>query len=423
MEPQRPAPVLASVTPSGAAVSAAMTGTAAATPASAPGLDAVTESGSAASAAGTRRSYDLIVIGAGIVGAACAEAAAGEGLRVAIVEPGPIGGGSTAAAMGHLVAMDDDPAELALSAYSLRLWERFATLSEAEFSRCGTLWVARDARELAAVPAKIARLATAGLHAEAIDAAQLYALEPQLVSGLAGGMRVPDEAVVYPPRVARHLVGAACTSGARLFAGRRVVQLQEHAVRLDDGQTLAGPVLVASGVALPQLLPELALRPRKGHLVITDRHPGLIRHQLLELGYADSAHGADDTSVAFNVQPRPTGQILIGSSRQFGEHDRALSMPVLQQMLQRAFAYLPVLRELQAIRVWTGLRPATPDGRPYLGMVPGRRDVWVAAGHEGLGVTTALGSARVIVDSLLGRTPAIDPAPYAPARAAQGAPA
>lgn len=425
MEPQRPAPVLASVTPSGAALSAAMAGTAAATPASvaAPGLGAVAESGSAASAAYTRRSYDLIVIGAGIVGAACAEAAAGEGLRVAIVEPGPIGGGATAAAMGHLVAMDDDPAELALSAYSLRLWERFATLSDAEFSRCGTLWVARDARELAAVPAKIARLATAGLHAEAIDAAQLYALEPQLVPGLAGGMRVPDEAVVYPPRVARHLVGLACTSGARLFAGRRVVQLQAHAVRLDDGQTLAGPVLVASGVALPQLLPELALRPRKGHLVITDRHPGLIRHQLLELGYADSAHGADDTSVAFNVQPRPTGQILIGSSRQFGEHDRALSMPVLQQMLQRAFAYLPVLRELQAIRVWTGLRPATPDGRPYLGVVPGRRDVWVAAGHEGLGVTTALGSARVIVDSLLGRTPAIDPAPYAPARAVQGAPA
>ncbi|WP_234880837.1 FAD-dependent oxidoreductase, partial [Xanthomonas perforans] len=77
-----------------------MAGTAAATPASAaaPGLGAVAESGSAASAAYTRRSYDLIVIGAGIVGAACAEAAAGEGLRVAIVEPGPIGGGATAAA-------------------------------------------------------------------------------------------------------------------------------------------------------------------------------------------------------------------------------------------------------------------------------------------------------------------------------------
>ncbi|PPJ44612.1 D-amino-acid oxidase, partial [Rhizobium sp. KAs_5_22] len=72
--------------------------------------------------------YDLIVIGAGIVGAACAERAAREGLRVAVIEPGPVGGGATAAAMGHLVAMDEDPAELALSRLSLQLWERFAEL-------------------------------------------------------------------------------------------------------------------------------------------------------------------------------------------------------------------------------------------------------------------------------------------------------
>ncbi len=364
--------------------------------------------------------YDLIIVGAGIVVAACAEAAACEGLRVALVEPGPIGGGSTAAAMGHLVAMDDDPAELALSAYSLQLWERYAALKDAEFSRCGTLWVGRNERELAVVPAKIARLASAGLSAEPVDADTLYRLEPQLVPGLAGGMRVPGEAVVYPPRMARHLVGEACLLGAQLHAGRRVVALVDHGVLLDDGQRLSGPVLVASGVLLPQLLPELPLRPRKGQLVITDRHPGLVHHQLLELGYADSAHGDADTSVAFNVQPRPTGQILIGSSRQFNVADREVSMSLLRQMLERAFAFLPVLRQLQAIRIWTGLRPATPDGRPYLGPVPGRRDVWVAAGHEGLGVTTALGTARLIVDGLLGRSPRIDPTPYLPARAITG---
>jgi len=364
--------------------------------------------------------YDLIIVGAGIVGAACAEAAAAEGLRVAMVEPGPVGGGATAAAMGHLVAMDDDPAELALSAYSLRLWERYAHLKDAEFSRCGTLWVARNPRELAAVPAKIARLGEAGIQAELIDAAQLYRLEPHLVPGLAGGMRVAGEAVVYPPRMARHLVDQACQAGARLYAGRRVLALLDHGVRLDDGQALSGPVLVASGVELPQLLPELPMRPRKGQLVITDRYPGLVHHQLLALDYADSAHGDAETSVAFNVQPRPTGQILIGSSRQFNVADREVSLPLLRQMLAQAFAFLPVLRELQAIRIWTGLRPATPDGRPYLGAVPGRRDVWVAAGHEGLGVTTALGSARLIVDGVLGSTPAIDPAPYRPDRAITG---
>ncbi|MDR6842098.1 NAD(P)/FAD-dependent oxidoreductase [Pseudoxanthomonas sacheonensis] len=362
------------------------------------------------------KAYDLVVIGAGIVGAACAEAAAGEGLRVAIVEPGPIGGGSTAAAMGHLVAMDDDPAELALSAYSLRLWDAYSDLAEAEFSRCGTLWVARVPGEMKGVPAKVARLAAAGLRARMVDAQELYRLEPQLAPGLAGGLLAPAEAVVYPPRMARYLVERACAQGAHLYAGRRVLALTADGVRLDDGGNLSGPALVATGCALPELLPELPMRSRKGQLVITDRYPAQVHHQLLELGYADSAHGAAGSSVAFNVQPRPTGQLLIGSSREFDATDRNVSGALLQRMLERAFEFLPVLRDLRAIRVWTGLRPATPDGRPYLGAAPERRDVWVAAGHEGLGVTTALGSARLLMDLILGRTAAIDSAPYAPAR-------
>jgi glycine/D-amino acid oxidase-like deaminating enzyme len=85
-------------------------------------------------------------------------------------------------------------------------------------------------------------------------------------------------------------------------------------------------------------------------------------------------------------------------------------------MLARAFRFMPALRELQALRVWTGQRPTSIDGRPYLGAVGDSGRLWVAAGHEGLGVTTALGSARLLVDLILERTPAIDPAPFAPAR-------
>jgi len=367
---------------------------------------------------GTAATFDLIVVGAGIVGASCADVASAEGMRVAVVEPGPIGGGATAAAMGHLVAMDDDPAELALAHYSLRLWEAFADLEEAEFSRCGTLWVARNDNELAAAGQRIARLGAAGIDARMIDAASLYELEPALVPGLAGGMLVPREAVVYPPRVANHLVRRAQSHGARLHAGRRAQSLRRGGVLLDDGTRLSGPVLVATGCALPALLPMLPMRARKGHLVITDRYPGLVRHQLLELGYADSAHGDADSSVAFNVQPRPTGQILIGSSREFHANDADVSPSMVQRMLERSFAFVPRLRELQALRIWTGFRPTTPDGRPYLGAVPGAVDQWVAAGHEGLGVTTALGSAKLMIDLIQGRRPAIDPAPYSPQRMA-----
>lgn len=360
--------------------------------------------------------YDLIVVGAGIVGSACAERAAAEGLRVAVIEPGPVGGGATAAAMGHLVAMDDDPAELALSRYSLQLWEAYAGLAAAEFSRCGTLWVARGEHEYDGIAAKIARLAAAGVRARRIEADELYRLEPALAPGLRGGMLVADEAVVYPPRVALHLLDRARAGGADCRLGRRAQALSAQGVRLDDGSELTGPVLLATGCALPELLPQLPMRARKGHLVITERYPGRVHRQLLELGYADSAHGDADSSVAFNVQPRPTGQLLIGSSREFGVAEREVSWPMLQRMLERAFEFLPMLRELQALRVWTGFRPTTPDGRPYIGAVADRAHTWVAAGHEGLGVTTALGTARLLVDQLLGRRPQIDMTPFSPAR-------
>jgi glycine/D-amino acid oxidase-like deaminating enzyme len=360
--------------------------------------------------------YDLIVVGAGIVGTACAEAASGEGLRVAVVEPSTVGGGATAAAMGHLVALDDDPAELALSRYSLRYWGAYANLPAAEFNRCGTLWVASTDGECAEIGPRVERLAAAGIHAEALDASALHEAEPMLAPGLAGGMLVSTDAAVYPPCMARHLLDLARARGASLYAGRRVVALHTDGATLDDGERLHGPVLVATGCATPVLLPQLPLRGRKGHLVITDRYPGLLRHQVLELGYLASAHGSEGSSVAFNVQPRPTGQILIGSSREFDVADDGVSRPLLRRMLSRAFQFMPALRELHALRVWTGQRPTSIDGRPYLGAVGDSGRLWVAAGHEGLGVTTALGSARLLVDLILGRAPAIDPSPYAPAR-------
>ncbi|MCS0468599.1 FAD-dependent oxidoreductase, partial [Burkholderia mallei] len=124
----------------------------------------------------------------------------------------------------------------------------------------------------------------------------------------------------------------------------------------------ANAVVVANGVAARALVPELPLRPKKGHLLITDRYPARVSHQLVELGYAASAHASDGTSVAFNVQPRPTGQLLIGSSRQFDTEDPRVEAPVLARMLRRALGYLPALVGLNGIRAWTGFRAASPDG-------------------------------------------------------------
>jgi glycine/D-amino acid oxidase-like deaminating enzyme len=167
-------------------------------------------------------------------------------------------------------------------------------------------------------------------------------------------------------------------------------------------------------------MPGLPVRKRKGHLVITDRHPGFVKHQIVELGYLKSAHSAGKDSVAFNIQPRKTGQMLIGSSRQFDEEEGEVDYALLNRMLNRAFEYLPTLGRLSAIRVWTGHRAATPDKLPLIGPSLLGDRIWLATGHEGLGITTSLGTGRLLADLLLNRPSEIPAQPYAPARFADG---
>jgi len=365
-----------------------------------------------------KQPIDVIVIGAGIVGAACAEALAARGLRVTVIEQDAVGGGATAAGMGHLVVMDDNPAELALSAYSLRLWKELvgAHPHRHEYSRCGTIWVAADDEELAAAALKAAALSTHGLDCEMLDAAALYAREPQLRRGLAGGLLVRGDGLVYPPKSARILLERALRDGA-LLVKDRVCAIEDHGVLLADGSRLqATHVVLAAGVASAALLPELPLQAKKGHVIITDRYPGFIQHQLVELGYIKSAHAAYGDSVAFNVQPRPTGQILIGSSRQFDTTDLAVEPAMMTRMLQQAIGYVPALADLNVLRCWTGLRAATPDGLPLIGPCAARRGLWLATGHEGLGITNSLATAQLLTAQILREGAAISHLPYLPCR-------
>jgi D-hydroxyproline dehydrogenase subunit beta len=366
----------------------------------------------------------ITIVGAGIVGAACARALVRAGARVTVVEVGFPGGGATAAGMGHVVVMDDSPVQLALTKRSRDLWHALAEElpAEAEWRRAGTLWVAADDDELAEAARKQELLAAAGVASRRLDAEQLAAAEPNLRAGLAGGLLVPDDAVVYPPPVAAWLLAEAVRGGARVVRTAAVVSvtgddLPPGSVRLADGRTLAGDaVVVAAGTATPRLVPGVPLRPRKGHLVITDRVPGFVSHQLIELGYVKRAHDVGTDSVAFNVQPRATGQLLVGSSRQVDDDTRDIDPGMLRRMLDRCVAYMPGLAGVSALRTWTGLRAATPDGLPLVGPWREMPGVWLATGHEGLGITTSLGTAELVAHGLCGTRTTLDPLPFLPAR-------
>ena len=362
---------------------------------------------------------EVIIVGAGIVGAACALELSTEGLRVLVIDEGFPSAGSTGAAMGHIVVMDDSDAQFAITRYSQILWDDLHDQFPAsvEFDPCGTLWIAADEEEMREVRRKFDYYRERGVNAEILDSRQVRDAEPHLRTPLAGGLRVPGDSVVYPPCAADFLLKKARALGARVIQCQPVASIGKNIARLADGTVFAAGFIVnAAGQSAPKLSPGINIKPRKGHLVITDRYPNFLHHQVVELGYLKSAHSLTADSVAFNVQPRKTGQILIGSSRQYGAENSAVDESILSRMLQRAFEYMPDLNFVSAIRVWTGFRPATPDKLPLIGPSPQDPSVLVAAGHEGLGITTSLATAKLVCAQILGQRPAIPIQPYLPSR-------
>lgn len=362
--------------------------------------------------------YDVVVVGAGIVGAACADALSRRGLKVAVIERDVVGSGATAAGMGHVVVMDDSDAQFTLTRYSQRVWQQLAPELPAsvEYEQCGTIWVAADEDEMAEVNRKDRYYRERGVPTIVIDAEALACMEPNLRPGLAGGLLVPEDAVVYPPSAAGFLLERAQTQGAQLVFGN-VQEIGKGAVRLSDSTRLSARFVVnAAGAWAAALNPTLDIKMRKGHLVITDRYRGFVRHQLVELGYLKSAHSLTTDSVAFNIQPRQTGQMLIGSSRQYGAEHKQIDAEILSRMLRRALEFMPALAQTATIRAWTGFRAATPDKLPIIGACPDDSSLYFATGHEGLGITTSLGTAELLADEMTGNKPAIPLTPYLPAR-------
>jgi glycine/D-amino acid oxidase-like deaminating enzyme len=365
--------------------------------------------------------YDVVVVGAGIVGAACAVEFTRRGMYVAVVDRDMVGGGATAAGMGHIVTMDDSEAQFALTRYSQQLWQKLRPELpiDVEYDQCGTIWVAADEEEMVEVRRKRDYYGQREVPTEILNAQTLARLEPNLRPGLAGGLLVMDDAVLYPPCAARFLMERAQKQGAKLHLGRSVTQAGRGRVTMADGFEISARVVVnAAGACAANFTPGVEIKKRKGHLVITDRYAGFLRHQLVELGYLKSAHSISNDSVAFNVQPRRTGQILIGSSRQYSADQTEVDSGILARMLQRAREYMPGLAQMSAVRTWTGFRAATPDKLPLIGPWPGDSSLFLATGHEGLGITTSLATARILVDQITGAKPEIPIQPYLPSRTA-----
>lgn len=379
---------------------------------------------------------DVVVIGAGVVGAACAFYAARAGLTVTAVDRGPVAGGTTGAGEGNVLVSDKEPGpELDLALLSSRLWAELSRdLGGFEYEPKGGLVVAETDGVLAALTALAGE--QTGVQTAAVGSDRLPDYEPHLAPGLSGGVFYPQDAQVQPMLAAARLLrgipgGDGAKNPVSLRTGETVVGFLRSGdrvtgVRTDRGDIAAGAVINAAGTWAGEVAALAGLRlpvlPRRGFVLVTEplaESPSgpLIRHKVYTAAYvtnvASDSEGLEASAV---IEGTPSGPVLIGASRERVGFDRTVSHPVLERLARQAIALFPALAGKRVIRAYCGFRPYCPDHLPVIGPDPRAPGLYHACGHEGAGVGLAPATGRLIGRLLTRHAPDLDITPFRPER-------
>ena len=375
-------------------------------------------------------SPDVVVVGAGVVGAACAYHLASAGVRVRLVDRSFIASGSSGACEGNVLQWDKElERELPLAMRSANLWEQLAAElpDDFEYDRKGSVVVAETEEEMIASAERARVLTALGVIGEVLDPEALRREEPHAALDLPGGVLYPGDAQLEPRLATAALARAAVRMGAEVQLETEVVRIVRDAsgravaVETTKGTIPCGAVVVASGVWTTHVLETCGLSvpvtPRKGQIVVLERSPVVFRRKLSEAGYV-AAVEADDAAlqIAMVVESTPSGTALLGSSRQHVGYDREVDLSVAGAIAKRAARFFPVLNNARALRVYAGLRPLTPDHIPIIGGFSEAPNIAVATGHEGAGIGLAPATGELICAWYTGAAPVVPLAWFSPDR-------
>lgn len=359
----------------------------------------------------------VVVVGAGVVGAACAFHATSAGLDVTVVDRGAVGSGTTSRGEGNILLSDKEPGpELDLARLSRALWDDAGEElgpDSFELEHKGGLVVASTAEGLAALGEFAARQEAAGVRIEPVG--EVRDVEPHLAPGLPGGIRYPQDAQVQPVLAAAALLRAAVERGARFHPGEVTGAVTGRGSRVTGVRTAAGDVLPADAVVNAagtwgsevgrRLGAPVEVLPRRGFVLVTEPLPPMVRHKVYSADYVANVASSDaglETSCV--VEGTRGGTILIGASRERVGFDTTMNTAVITRLASQACRLFPFLRGTHLIRSYRGFRPYCPDHLPVIGPDPRAFGVIQACGHEGAGIGLAPATGALVTAHLLGRT-------------------
>ena len=377
----------------------------------------------------TARPTDVLIVGAGAVGAATAFFCAAAGLTVRVIDAGRIGGGTSSRCEGNILVSDKEHGpELDLALYSLRVWGEDLGDHAAlwEFEHKGGIIVASKDSSLRSLRRALAVQKEHAVRVEELDVPALRELEPHTTDRAVGAAYYPDDSQVMPMLVVTHLLRMARERGGEVREDTRVTGFLREGERITGVRTTRGDfsadaVVIAAGPWSAQVAElagvEVPVAPRRGYVMVTEPLPPRVFHKVYAAEYIDNV-GSSDSGLQSSpvVEGTPAGSILIGSSRERVGFSDTISRAALQQMARNAVELFPFLRDVRVLRHYHGFRPYSPDHVPVIGPDARAPGLWHASGHEGAGIGLSVGTGKLLAQALSGATTDLDLSPFAPDR-------
>ena len=366
------------------------------------------------------KTADVLIIGAGVIGASIAYHLTRHGIRPLVLEKNDPAAGSSGACDGLVFMQSKKPGlHLKLALESRR---RFDGLMDQlggsiEFRSPGGMCLIESEAELAAMRLFVVEQRASGLDVELIDGDEARRREPCLSRRVIAATFSALDSQVNPYALTFAFLRSAKSAGARILTGVEVkgieaVSGKATGVTTDNGRISASVVVNATGAVAAEVGRmaglEVPITPRRGQIMVTAAVPPLLRHCLISAQYVAVKFNpelAAEGGMGFSLEQADSGNILIGSTREFVGFDRRTTFDGIRTIASRIAPVIPALQRVPVIRTFGGLRPYTPDGLPILGKVAGVEGFIMAAGHEGDGIALSPITGELIADLIAtGRT-------------------
>ncbi|MED1642969.1 FAD-dependent oxidoreductase [Brevibacillus agri] len=379
----------------------------------------------------TRQTHaQIAVIGGGIIGAAIAYYTAKAGLDVVVLEKGELASGTSSRCDGNILAIDKDPgfdSQMSLQSQMLVAQLTRELEHSFEYRALGSILVCESEAEMEAANEWVRRQKEAGLPFRMLDRADIRQESPYFADDLLGGLECATDSTVNPYMLTFALFEGAKKHGAKIMRRIEVKALRRDEatgafqLELSTGSMTARQVVNAAGVWAPvigQMVGvDIPIVPRKGHLLVASRQLPVGLRKVMEFGYLISKFGGvrqvdaetEKYGVALVFEPTESQNFLIGSSRQFVGFDTRIDLNVVRCMARRALRFYPKIADFAMIRTYCGLRPWTEDHLPIISRVEEVPGFFIAAGHEGDGISLAAVTGKLMSELLQEQTDTIIP--------------